>query len=299
MMNEFISSAMASFCRDQSPEHAMMMVKQAGFDGLDFPFSVYSSGFHAPMLREDWRSWVRGVAEISRNLNLPIVQAHAPWDQNIGEGFTYERPQEIYYRVMEACHMLGCRHLIFHPLRQPDRVDSLNMKQRIHDYNVRWFYELIPAAEKFDIVINLENTFDSHHTQKPGDLPYPYTTAADMLALQRDIGSSRVKLCLDTGHANIAGQDIPAMIRAFRSDLATVHLNDNYGAIGPVYEDLHLFPGYGRICWKSVLAALKEVGFRGSMNIEPIGELKRVPASVRRIQLRAAAQTLREFIELF
>lgn len=295
-MNYQISTAMASFCRDQSPEHAMRMVKNAGFDALDFPFSVYSNCFQAPMLREDWHSWVRGVAAISRDLDLPIIQAHAPWDQNIGAGFSYERPQEIYFRVMEACHMLGCKHLIFHPLRQPDRVDSLSMKQRIHDYNVRWFYELIPAAENFDIVINLENTFDSHHTQKPGDPAYPYTTAEDMLALMRDIGSSRVKLCLDTGHANIAGQDIPSMIRAFRSDLTTVHLNDNYGRIGPVYEDLHLFPGYGRICWMSVLGALKEIGFRGVMNIEPIGELKRIPDSIRKIQLSAAAQTLRELL---
>lgn len=297
-MNEMISTAMASFCRGQNPEHAMRIVKNAGFDSLDFPFSVYSNGFQAPMLREDWRSWVRGVAESSRSLSLSITQAHAPWDQNIGKDFAYERPWELYERVMEACHMLGCRHLIFHPLRQPDRVDSLAMKQRIHDYNVRWFYELVPLAEKYDIVINLENTFDSHHTQKPNDLPYPYTTAEDMLALQRDIGSNRVKLCLDTGHANIAGQDIPAMIRAFRSELATVHLNDNYGRIGPVYEDLHLFPGYGRICWKGVFDALREVGFRGVMNIEPIGELKRVPDEIRKIQLTAAAATLRCLMEM-
>lgn len=292
-----ISSAMASFCRDQSPEHAMRMVKNAGFDSLDFPFSVYSGGFQAPMLREDWRSWVRGVAEISRRLSLPITQAHAPWEQNIGENFTYERPQEVYYRIMEACQMLGCRQLIFHPLRQPERVDSLFMKQRIHDYNVRWFYELIPAAEKYDIVINLENTFDSHHTQRPGDLPYPYTTAEDMLALMRDIGSSRVKLCLDTGHANIAGQDIPAMIRAFRSDLATVHLNDNYGRIGPVYEDLHLFPGYGRIDWPEIFRAMEEIAYSGVMNIEPIGELKHLPDRIRQLQLTSAAQVLRALLE--
>lgn len=193
--------------------------------------------------------------------------------------------------------MLGCRHLIFHPLRQPDRVDSPAMKQRIHDYNVRWFYELLPAAEKFDIILNLENTFDSHHTQKPGDLPYPYTTAEDMLALVRDIGSNRVKLCLDTGHANIAGQNIPGMIYALRSELATVHLNDNYGAITPVYEDLHLFPGYGRIDWDAVFTALKQIGFQGVMNIEPIGELKHLPDSIRRIQLLAAAGTLREMLK--
>ena len=117
-----------------------------------------------------------------------------------------------------------------------------------------------------------------------------------MLDLVRDIGSSRVAVCLDTGHANISAQDIPQMIRLLRSDLATVHLNDNYGYISPIYEDLHLFPGYGRIDWQGVFTALEEIRFRGSYNIEPIGELKHLPDSVRQIQLRAAADTLRALL---
>lgn len=292
-MTNKITTAMASFCKEHTVEESLRLVKAAGFDGVDFPFSAYGSTPNAPLNREDWRQWARGVKAVCEALSLPVVQAHAPWDQAIGENFRYEAPHEVFYRTMEACHILGCRHLIFHPLRQPDRVDSLAMRQRIHDYNVRWFHDLLSTAEHFDIVINLENTFDSHHTQKAGDPPYPYTTAEDMLALMRDIGSTRVQLCLDTGHANISAQDIPAMIRAFRSDLATVHLNDNYGHISPVYEDLHLFPGYGRIDWQPVFDALREVNFRGTINMEPIGELKHLPDDLRLIQLRAAADTLR------
>ena len=292
-MMKKISTAMASFCRDNTVEESLRLVKSAGFDSVDFPLSAYGNSPSKPLFQENWRTWVREVKSICDRLDLPVTQAHAPWDQAIGENFRYEPPQEIFYRAMEACHMLGCRHLIFHPLRQPDRVDSLAMRQRIHDYNVRWFHDLLPAAERFDIVINLENTFDSHHTQKAGDLPYPYTTAQDMLDLMHDIGSTRVQICLDTGHANISEQDIPAMIRAFRSDLATVHLNDNYGRIAPIYEDLHLFPGYGRIDWQAVSQALEDVRFRGTINMEPIGELKHLSDELRLIQLRAAAETLR------
>ena len=291
-----ISTSIASICRNLTVEKAMGMVGEAGFEAVDFPFSVYSTGENAPMKREAWHSWVREVAELSRTLGLPITQAHATWEQGIPADFRYEPPHEIYYRTMEACRMVGCRHLIFHPVRQLERVDSLSMRRRIHDWNVRWFHDLVGAAEQFNVIINLENTFDSHHVQKPGDPPYPYTTTRDMLELLHDIGSARVQLCLDTGHANISAQDIPAMIRAYRGELATVHLNDNYGRIGPVYEDLHLFPGYGRIEWREVFRALREIRFSGVMNIEPIGELKHISDPVRKIQLRAAADILQTML---
>ncbi len=272
-MQHKISSAMASFCERTGMDSAMEQLKAAGFTSLDFPLHLYSVGFDAPLLRENWRDWVRELVSISRRLQLPITQAHAPWVQDIPADFRYEAPWELYYRCIEACAMLDCPHLVFHPVRQRERVDSAAMRERIHDWNVRWFHDLTPAAERWGVCLNLENTFDSHHVQKEGDLPYPYTTAEDMLALVRDIGSAHVGLCLDTGHANLSGQDIPAMIRAFRGNLFTLHLNDNYGKGEQGKEDLHLFPGEGNISWQPVLRALGEISYRGVWNFEPIAAL--------------------------
>ena len=63
-----ISSAMASFCRTHGLEEAMRLVKDAGFDSLDFPFSTYSSAPDAPLNGVDWRAWVREVRQISERL---------------------------------------------------------------------------------------------------------------------------------------------------------------------------------------------------------------------------------------
>lgn len=295
-MQRRITCSMASFCRSMPMESAMRLLHDASFEGIDFPFSVYSADDAQPLCQENWRQWAREVRRLSEELQLPLVQAHATWRQPLADDLHYDPPHDVYFRTLEACRITGCKQLIFHPLRQNARVDSESMRSRIHERNVRWFCALLSAAEENDVYINIENTFDSHHAQQPGDKPYPYVTAADILALVRDIGSSRVRVCIDTGHANIAAQDIPAILRACRADLATVHLNDNYGLISPVYEDLHLFPGYGRIDWCAVLSALQEVGFDGAFNIEPIAELRRVPNSVRLIQLRAAADTLRALL---
>ena len=276
-----ISSAMASFCKRTDIADAMEQIKTAGYTSLDFPLHLFAVGFDAPLLQENWREWVRELAGLSRRLQLPITQAHAPWVQDIPADFHYEAPWEMYFRCIEACAMLDCRHLIFHPVRQRERVDSLAMRNRIHDWNVRWFHDLTATAERWGVCINLENTFDSHQVQKEGDLPYPYTTAEDMLALVRDIGSAHVSLCLDTGHANLSEQDIPAMIRAFRGNLTTLHLNDNRGKGEKGKEDLHLFPGKGMISWRPVLEALADISYRGVWNFEPIDELPEVQREQR------------------
>lgn len=292
------SSAIASFCGKTDLFTAMRMVREAGYDSLDFPFSVYSVGYQPPMLQENWKNWIKSVRDFAQSIGLSITQGHAAWLQDIPSDFTYVPPEELYFRTLEAASLLGCKHVIFHPVRLRERVENTTVRQRIHDWNVRWFHELIPAAEKFDVYINLENTFDSHNLQKSGDPLHAYTTGEDMLALLRDLSSDRVRLCLDTGHANNAGQDIPTMIRMFRSDLATVHLNDNFGYRGEGFSDLHLFPGEGNINWVEVIHALKDIRFRGVMNIEPIADLPALADPERQVRLSEGLEKLRSMLSV-
>ena len=79
----FISSAMASFCLETTVEDAMQTVRDAGFDSLDFPLSVYSRPQDAPLRGDDWRQWARGVRRTADRIGLPITQAHASWEQAI------------------------------------------------------------------------------------------------------------------------------------------------------------------------------------------------------------------------
>ena len=289
------TSAMAHFCKTTTVFDAMQTIRDAGFDGLDFPISVYSRPLDSPLRKDDWRQWTREVRRFSDRIGLPVLQAHASWEQTVAEDFHFEPPYEIYARTMEACHILGCRNLVFHPVLYLFRVRGEGMKERLHEWNVQWFRALLPLAEKFDLVIELENMFDYRHVQLPGDPAFPYTSAEDMLALCDRLNSDRVRICLDTGHANIAGQDVPAMIRRYGDRLAVLHLNDNFGKIEPVFEDLHLFPGYGLLDWEAIFSALHEIRYDGTVNMEPVAQLDRMPPELRVLQLRTALEILRYY----
>ena len=70
-------------------------------------------------------------------------------------------------------------------------------------------------------------------------------------------------ICLDTGHAHIAGEDIPAFINRTGSLLIGTHIADNNGK-----EDQHLLPGFGTIRWEDVMKAFRTSGYRGFLNFE-------------------------------
>jgi D-psicose/D-tagatose/L-ribulose 3-epimerase len=72
------------------------------------------------------------------------------------------------------------------------------------------------------------------------------------------IGSPRVKLMMDTFHANIEEKSLGKAIEA--AGALTVHLHANENDRGT--------PGTGHVAWKEVAAALKKVKFDGSMVIE-------------------------------
>lgn len=290
-----LSCAISGISRAGSVFDAVKTVKDAGFDGVDFPLSTYSRSANAALAQDAWwREWVTAVKAYLAELSLPVLQGHAPWEQTIPQDFAYRGPYPVYFRAMEACAMLGAKKLVFHPLLYPYRIESPAVFAQIDDYNARWFREILPAAARFGLRVELENMFDYYHVQKSGDPAYCYTSAADLLRLRDAIGSESVGFCLDTGHANIAGQDVPGMIRAYGARLECLHLNDNYGRSNGLYEDLHLFPGEGTLRWTEIFRALREISYAGTYNLELIANLTKLPDAARTERLKQGREDLKK-----
>lgn len=292
-LNHEISTSIAGLLRGMELQEALDTVHAAGFRHLDFPISVFSRPEGSPLKTDGWRDWVNALKQKLDDMGFTVTQAHASWEQAIPEDFSPHEPYPVYYRTIEACRMLGCGKLVFHAPLYFFPTHDRATQSRIGQWNVRWFRRLIPTLREFSVTGELENTFDYGRVWQPGDPPFTYCSSQDMLELLEDIDSDCFALCLDTGHGNIAGFDPGEMIRDYGKHLQVLHLNDNFGFIRPVYEDLHLLPGGGNLDWPSIFSSLREMDYRGNFNLEPVGALPKLPFSVRVVQLKAAKETVR------
>ena len=288
-MSYEISVSGQSLAEEFSVEESFLILQEAGYHHMDFWLDMFCKDTDSPMQREDWKEWVGSVRDAAERHQLRFSQLHALYGLYIPKNFEFIPPAPVMHRSIEACRMLECEKIVFHPLFYPYSVETTEQIEMIQSYNVRWFSSLLETAEQFDVEIQVENTFDYMNLQTGrGTVEFSYCSAEMLLNLIQRIGSERVKICMDTGHANIAGKNLPAMIHQFGSELKTLHINDNYGLLGPVYPDFHLFPGYGTICWEPVFQALKEVGFEGALNLEPT--LSKAPHAIHVSRLRAARE---------
>ena len=88
-------------------------------------------------------------------------------------------------------------------------------------------------------------------------------TVADGLRMVREIGSPRLGICLDTGHAHVNGEDLATVVESLRGVPMHIHIDDNMGD-----SDAHMIPGDGNIAYAPFVQALERVGYKGFVSAE-------------------------------
>jgi fructoselysine 3-epimerase len=78
-------------------------------------------------------------------------------------------------------------------------------------------------------------------------------TVADGLRMISEIKSERLGICLDTGHANINGEDLAQVVRTCQGVPFHIHIDDNQGD-----SDAHVIPGEGSINYKPFVQHSRE-----------------------------------------
>ena len=88
---------------------------------------------------------------------------------------------------------------------------------------------------------------------------YLINTSEECCRFVDEVDCPAVKVMLDTFHMNIEESDIGAAIRMAKGKLGHFHTG----------ECNRMVPGKGRMPWREIAAALKEIGYNGNVVMEP------------------------------
>lgn len=193
---------------------------------------------------------------------LELHSVHAP----VGESFTNGRwgpllslaspdPEARDYALAEterAIHIarrIPYKVLVVH-LGLPKTAASLP-GENSRDAARRSLEALARMAEPLGVALAVEVI--PNDLSRPASLVHFVETVAEGL---------RLGICLDFGHAHMAG-DLVDAVETVSEHLVATHVHDNRGRI-----DEHLLPFDGTIDWPAALTAVQKVGFEGTLMFE-------------------------------
>jgi sugar phosphate isomerase/epimerase len=219
---------------------------------------------------------VRRAGDRLRELEMHPFSFHAPFADRIDITAFDERVRHAAVEeLLTACRaaaVMGVRHIVLHP--GPERAG----RPPEHEF----LQHMRLAAESLNIVARECSTLGLHLLLE-NMLPHLlFGHTADMLYLVGQIQEQNVGTCLDTGHANLAGE-LGTVVQKLSGHLKMLHVNDNRGN-----SDAHLCPGDGVIDWRALLGDLKRHHFKGSLILELSSQAHEDPHDVLARARRAA-----------
>ncbi len=215
-----------------------------GFEGIEFPI------FHSD------EAVYRDLRAVLDDLGLGATGCTVVND--IGNPISTDaaertRAVEGLRTKLRMAKILGC-DVLCGPVHSP--VGQLLGRGRTDDewrWGVEALREVGQTAEDLGVTVAVEylNRFES----------YFLNTAADTLKFVKEVASPRVKMMMDSFHANIEEKDVGAAWKRCGKQLAHVHISENDRGV----------PGTGHAQWKEIFRAIKEMRYDGWLTIESFG----------------------------
>jgi sugar phosphate isomerase/epimerase len=201
---------------------------------------------------------VQQAAKRMRELHLEAYSFHAPFadwiDITCPDHELRRRSRDQLMQAAQAACEMHARYFVLHPGPEHRHFQEPDESARRHRA-VEILNDLSDRCRQLGVGLALENM-----------LPHLFTgPIRDLLWVVGAMHWGGVGICLDTGHAFLAG-DLPAVVDKLSGHLWMLHINDNHGQ-----SDEHLLPGEGLIDWRDLVARLARIPFNGGMILEVAG----------------------------
>jgi D-psicose/D-tagatose/L-ribulose 3-epimerase len=184
-----------------------------------------------------------------------LTAGHGPSaQQNLSsaDSAVRESAKDFYTDILKRLHKLDI-HIIGGALYSYWPIDYTKPVDKKGDWgrSVESIREIVKVAEDLGIVLCLEvlNRFET----------YLLNTAQEGVDFVKQVDHPNVKLLLDTFHMNIEEDSLGGAIRTAGAYLGHFHTGECNRRI----------PGTGRIPWKEIGESLREIGYNGSIVMEP------------------------------
>lgn len=262
------------------PEEAYRMIRQAGFDGVDWNLNqawdtmevrkkILKHCIFEDSLEEIQAHFARELTAIHTN-GLKIVQAHAPYPSYVKDFPEFlDYAIRIFQQCVRYCGLVGIPCLVIHGIHTlPD--DRTQTPENVRQMNLKLYESLIPQLLETNVKVCLENLICSYRGNiLEGCCADPAEAVRYVDYLNDKAGRECFGFCLDTGHLNLVGKRQGPYIRALGSRIKCLHVHDNRGS-----NDEHLAPYAGNVVWREFTEALRDIGYSGAMNFETFAQIR-------------------------
>lgn len=198
---------------------------------------------------------IRTLRERAKEKNIILTAGYGPsCDHNMGSADMAVRRNatEWFRRLFDVMgqleiHQLGGALYSYWPVDFTKPVD----KKEDWKYGVEGTRIMADLARPYDILLGMEvlNRFENHILN----------TAEEGVRFVEEVAKDNVKVMLDTFHMNIEEDDIAAAILRAGRLLGHFHTGECNRKV----------PGQGRMPWKEIGEALRQVGYEGGVVMEP------------------------------
>ena len=248
----------------KTDKYKFQYIKDCGFDACDFHISCVSGN---PATDEEMKEKCLEIKAAADAAGVEIYQTHGAG----GGGWKPENEQamiETMIRDIKCTHWLGSKYCIIHPAILRTRVYEVNKEESI-EIATRVYAALKDTLEEYDVYCCLENMWNADPIFKH-ICPTILSRCQEMVDMCNELGD-RYKICVDTGHGELTGDDPVEMIRIAGDKLVALHAHHTDSM-----SDLHTFPFMPnkinkhatRNDWHEMMKALKEVGYKGTLSFE-------------------------------
>jgi len=225
-------------------------VSDLGYDGVEIaPFTLAES---VEQFSAAERAQLRREADAC---NVEIVGLHWLLASPAGLHITHpdesvrERTAAYLIELVRCCADLGGKVMVFGSPKQRNILPETSAEQA-RDHAIVVFQKVLPVAAESAVTICLEPL-------TPDETDF-VNTAAEAVELINAVGHPNLQLHLDVKAMSSESNPIPDIIRAHASHLRHFHAND------PNRRG----PGFGKVDFAPIMAALKEIGYDGYVSVE-------------------------------